>query len=202
MLVLIGQFSFTRIITDFLDKYDKGGIDEFAKLMVTWRGRILTIVLIVLCTYTVYYPKTKDKYISESSYPVDAANFLISKQETGSIDFSEMRLFNDYNYGSYLLYRGIPVFIDSRADLYSPEFNKDCTIFDDYMSLSGIREYYEKKFNKYKITHAMTYTDSKINLFFSRDENLEEIYKDDHFVIYKRLNVNTGGGDTENEEQK
>ena len=36
---------------------------------------------------------------------------------------SSMRLFNEYNYGSYLLYEGIPVFIDSRADLYAPEFN-------------------------------------------------------------------------------
>lgn len=34
-----------------------------------------------------------------------------------------MKLFNEYNYGSYLLYKGVPVFIDSRADLYAPEFN-------------------------------------------------------------------------------
>lgn len=195
MLVLIGVFSLTRLITDFLDKYDKNGIQDFTKLVVTWRGRILTIVLIVICAYTIYEPKIKALYIDEGSYPVDAANFLISEKEMGNIDFSKMRLYNDYNYGSYLLYRDIPVFIDSRADLYSPEFNKDCTIFSDYMDMSGIGCHYENNFNKYKITHAITYKRSKINLFFSRDDNMNEIYSDDRFVIYERLNVDTSNGE-------
>lgn len=34
-----------------------------------------------------------------------------------------MKIYNEYNYGSYLLFRGIPVFVDSRADLYTPQFN-------------------------------------------------------------------------------
>ena len=40
-----------------------------------------------------------------------------------NLDVKNIKLFNEYNYGSYLLYKGIPVFIDSRADLYAPEFN-------------------------------------------------------------------------------
>ena len=38
-----------------------------------------------------------------------------------NINVDEMRIFNEYNFGSYLLLNDIPVFIDSRADLYTKE---------------------------------------------------------------------------------
>ncbi len=191
LLLIIGVISFTKMICDFTNKYDKNGTVEFTNLMVTWRGRILTLILIVLCSYCVYKPKIGNEYVNSSLYPIDAANFMLEEEKKGNLDFSTMRLYNDYNYGSYLLFRGIPVFIDSRADLYSPEFNEGVDIFSDYMNMSGIGVHYENNFNKYGITHAITYTNSKINLFFSRDDNLKEIYKDKNFVIYERLNVDT-----------
>ncbi len=97
-----------------------------------------------------------------------------------------MKLYNDYNYGSYLIYRGIPVFIDSRADLYSPEFNEGVDIFSDYMSISGLSTFYEDKFKEYGITHVMTYENSKLNMLLKRDENYNLLYSDDHFVFYER----------------
>ena len=50
----------------------------------------------------------------------DKILFVISND---MFDIKNMRIFNEYNFGSQLLFRGIPVFIDSRCDLYSPEFN-------------------------------------------------------------------------------
>lgn len=191
MLLIIGGISFTSIMCDFADKYDKNGIDDFTKLMVNWKGKIVTLILVVLCSYTIYIPKIDDPYINSNSYPVDAANFILEEAENGNLDLEEMRLFNDYNYGSYLLYRGIPVFIDSRADLYSPEFNEGCTIFDDYLNISGIAVYYEDGFDKYGITHIISYSNSKLSMLLSKDSNYNCIYEDDNFVIYERLNVNT-----------
>lgn len=101
-----------------------------------------------------------------------------------------MRLYNDYNYGSYLLFRGIPVFLDSRADLYSPEFNEGVKIFSDYLDISGLGVYYENKFKEYKITHVMTYSNSKVKMLLSRDKNYKQLYKDDRFVIYERNTSN------------
>lgn len=191
MLVTIGGISFTALVCSFVNKYDKEGIDEFTKLMVTWKGKIVTILLVVICSYMMYVKKIDDPYISSASYPVDAANYILEEAEKGNIDLNTMRLFNDYNYGSYLLYRGIPVFIDSRADLYSPEFNEECNIFSDYLSISGIGSYYEDGFDKYGITHVMSYENSKLAMLLSKDENYDKIYEDDYFVIFERLNVNT-----------
>lgn len=189
LLLIIGVMSFSRLVCDFVNKYDKKGTEEFTKLMVTWKGKTLTIVLIVLCTYAMYSTKMKDEYISSTSYPVDAANFILEEVKNANIDLSQMKMFNDYNYGSYLLYRGIPVFIDSRADLYSPEFNEGCEVFTDYMNISNLGVYYEDKFNEYGITHVMIYANSKLNMFIQKDENYKELYSDKNFVFYERLNV-------------
>lgn len=195
MLVLIGGISFTTLICSFVDKYDKDGVKEFMKLMSTWKGKTLTLVLVIVCSASLYIKQRNNEYISSSSYPVEAANYILEESQKGNLDLQEMKLFNDYNYGSYLLFRDIPVFIDSRADLYSPEFNEGCNIFSDYLSLSGLSAYYETGFDKYGITHVMSYGNSKLNMMLSRDDNYKEIYRDDHFVIFERLNVNLENGE-------
>lgn len=191
MLITIGGISFTSLMGNFVDKYDKNGVNEFTKVMVTWKGKILTILLVVFCSFALYYKKIDDEYISSSSYPVEAASYILEESEKGNLDLTTMKMFNDYNYGSYLLFREIPVFIDSRADLYSPEFNEDCNIFSDYLSISGVNTFYDDGFDKYGITHVMSYKNSKLTMLLIRDKNYKLLYKDDNFVLFERLNVNT-----------
>ena len=187
MFVLIGGISITKLIVDFIDKYDKNGIDDFTKLAANWKGALIAIVLTVACAISLFTSRKSDEYVSDSRYPVEAADYILTEVDNGNIDLSTMRLYNDYNYGSYLLYRGIPVFIDSRADLYSPEFNEETSIFDDYMNISGISVWYENQFKKYEMTHIMTYLNSKLNMLLERDEKYKELYKDDYFILYERL---------------
>lgn len=42
------------------------------------------------------------------------------------------RILNDYNYGGYLIYHDIPVFVDGRADVYSPHNLKDYVSFTKF----------------------------------------------------------------------
>ncbi len=186
LLVLIGVVIFAKWIQYFIQKYDPEGNFKCMKLMTTLLGKIFTIALVVLLCFVMIKPKIKDKFINESKYPVAAATWILE-----NLDVENIRLYNEYNYGSYLLFRGIPVFIDSRADLYAPEFNKTKEqegrdIFSDYMNISSIGTYYETKFEKYEITHVIVVNNAKLNLFLTRDEHYKELYKDDHFVIYER----------------
>ena len=158
--------------------------------MTTTIGEILTILFVFSISYYVYVPKSNAQYISQSSYPTEASIWIKE-----NLDYKNIRLFNDYNYGSYLLFEDIPVFIDSRCDLYTPEFNgtknndgeyEGEDIFSDYMNISNISAYYETKFNEYNITHVITKSNSKLNMLLSRDDNYEELYSDDYFKIYER----------------
>ena len=186
LLVLIGVFIFAKWLEYLVNKYDKDGSLKFMKLVNTIVGKVITIALVVLICFVFIKPKINDKFIDERKYPVAAADWMLE-----NLDVKNIKLYNEYNYGSYLLFRGIPVFIDSRADLYAPEFNKKDgeegrDIFSDYINISSIGTYYETKFEKYGITHVIVVNNAKLNMFLSRDENYKQLYKDDNFVIYER----------------
>lgn len=187
MLAVLGVYSLNRLICDFIDKYDSEGTKKAVNAIIKPTGIAITVLLTLIISIDEYKPQINNKYINTASYPVDAAQYIKE-----NLNLSEIRLYNEYNYGSYLLYQDIPVFIDSRADLYTPQFNgdKDKDIFNDFLNVTSINVYFENVFNKYKITHLLIPNNAKINLFISRDSNnYKELYKDDYFVIYERLNV-------------
>ena len=191
MFVLIGGFIFAKLLVALIDKYDKSGTEQTVKAITSLWGKIITILLAILVSFALYRGKINSPTVNESSYPVQASDYILE-----NIDIENMRMFNEYNYGSYLLYRGIPVFIDSRAELYTPQFNgvknaegkyEGRDIFSDYMNISNLSTYYENKFEEYDITHVLIRKNSKLNMFLSRDDNYKELYKDDNFVFYERL---------------
>lgn len=190
MFVLIGGFIFAKLIVALIDKYDNGGTEQAIKAITSLFGKVITILLGILVSFSLYKGKIDDPIVNESTYPVDACDYILE-----NVDIENMRIFNEYNYGSYILYRGIPVFIDSRADLYTPEFNgtknekgeyEGRDIFSDYINVSNISTYYENKFEKYDITHVLIRKNSKLNMFLSRDDNYNTLYSDDNFVFYER----------------
>ena len=143
-----------------------------------------------------YKPKIGDQYVDETQYPVDASTYILE-----NIDLSKARLYNEYNYGSYLLFRGIPVFIDSRADLYAPEFSGlSDDIFMDFINTSSIGVFYEDTFEKYGITHVICFKNSKMNMIIEKtnDEHYNLLYSDDYFVVYERIVDNTNEEISEN----
>lgn len=189
MFALIGSVILTRLIVDLIKRYTKNGLEE---VEFAFKNIFVTFALIVLMIFTAYHyikPKIGAEYVNSSSYPVAACDYILE-----NIDLKNARFYNEYNYGSYMLFRGIPVFIDSRADLYAPEFsgNKNEDIFTDFINTSGISKFYEDTFEKYNITHVIMYKKSKMNLIITKtkDKNYKELYSDDNFVIYERLNVN------------
>ena len=188
MLVLIGSVVLGRLIVDMITRYSKNGLKDVDDVVKNNLVLVLLIILMGIFSYNSIKPVLDDKFVSEKSYPVSACDFILE-----NIDLSTAKFYNEYNYGSYMLFRGIPVFIDSRADLYAPEFsgNKDEDIFSDFINTSSISKYYEDTFEKYNITHVILGKKSKTNLIInkSHDENYKEIYSDDNFVIYERLNA-------------
>ena len=192
LFVLVGSFVFAKLLVALIDKYDKGGTEQAVNAITSIWGKAITILLSLLVCFSIYKGKINSPIVSTSSYPVAACDYILE-----NVDIENMRIFNEYNYGSYLLYRGIPVFIDSRADLYTPEFNgiknedgeyEGNDIFSDYINTTNISTYYENTFNKYDITHVLIRKNSKLNMFLSRDrEHYKKLYSDDNFVFYVRV---------------
>lgn len=184
MFVLICSVILNRLIVDLVTRYTKIKFEEVEKKFTSIIGVLATTIVILAFSYYVVKDKLDDTYIDESAYPVQACDYILE-----NIDLGQVRFYNEYNYGSYMLYRGIPVFIDSRADLYAPEFSgKEDDIFMDFIDTSSIGTFYEDTFEKYKITHVITYKNSKMNMIITKtnDEKYTELYSDKYFVIYER----------------
>ena len=190
MFTIICSVVLSKLIVELISKYEYK--KETLKFLTEKATSIIGIVILVATVGGLSYHFGKDKpkqnIIDESTYPVEACDYIIN-----NIDLTKAKFYNEYNYGSYMLFRNIPVFIDSRADLYAPEFSGlDYDIFSDFLDVSGIGTFYEDTFAKYGITHVICYRNSKINMIIikSHDTNYNELYSDNNFIIYERLNAN------------
>ncbi len=187
MLALVGSIILNRLICDMIKIYNKEPKNNDKKKSINKLAFLGMIIIMSIMSYHFAEEKSGDHYIDETTYPVQACDYILN-----NIDLGTAKFYNEYNYGSYMIYRGIPVFIDSRADLYAPEFSgKEEDIFMDFINVSSIGDFYEDIFEKYGITHAIMYKDAKISMIIdkTKDENYKKIYEDDYFVIYERLNA-------------
>ena len=198
MLVLLGNFIlvrlFCKVIHNIRDaiKLDEKSYEEI-KLVI---NVLMITIIFSMSAISAYELKSKknDQFVDETSYPVAASEY-INRELIPVWGKEKLRLYNEYNYGSYLLFQGIPVFIDSRADLYAPEFNgqknesgeyEGNDIFSDFMGINSLSKDYEEKFSEYKITHVITYRDSKLSSLLDKDTNYSMLYSDEYFKIYER----------------
>ena len=179
-LSLIGTICFARIFLMFLDNYgftvDKTLIKFFNKKIVI----IISYLLVITFSSIMFIHWNKSDYIDPKYYPVEATKYIKE-----NIDIKKMKLFNEYNFGSYLLLNEIPVFIDSRCDLYIKPFSGlDYDIFDDFEFMASN---YMEKFEFYGITHVLIYKNNGLYGLLKEDNNYKLLYEDKYFVLYEKI---------------
>ena len=181
LLALIGTICFSRVFTTFFDTFGFNVEKKILNWICRKKMAIISFIFVILLSAGIANYHLKSHFVDETFYPVEAVKYIKE-----NINIEEMRLFNEYNYGSYLLHHDIPVFIDSRAELYTSEFSGlDYDIFDDYHYSPAN---YQEKFEFYNITHVMLY--KKDNILYetiNEDDNYKIIYEDKYFVLYEKL---------------
>ena len=188
LVLIMGMPLLSKFISSFFEKYDDKLCKKLKELATTISGLIIVVLCVTLIGKNLYEKKKNHKYVDEYSYPIQATEFLYKYMEENNIALEDLHLYNEYNYGSYLLLKGIPVFIDSRCDLYTPEFNnQDKDIFTDALAVPNLNSNYEGIFEKYDVRYVMLYNSDDVNSNLKKDDNYSEIYNDNSFVIYKRL---------------
>ena len=90
------------------------------------------------------------------------------------------RLFNIYDHGGELIYNDIPVFIDSRADLYS-KYN-----YADYLNISTLKGDYVALINKYNFDYFLVDVRFPINTYLRYDSNYEALLQSGPVILYKK----------------
>ena len=176
-----GVVTFGKGVINYKANIDDKVITFFSKRIVF----ISSFVLVIIMSILMINVQSKKEFVDDEAYPVDAVKYIKE-----NLNINEIRLFNDYNFGSYLLHQDIPVFIDSRAELYTSEYSGfDYDIFDDYFFIAND---YSQKFDFYGITHALIYkktaddTFSQMYALLSQDKGYKSLYEDDNFALYEK----------------
>lgn len=180
-LYLIGTIPVVRLITNFFETYDTENILEkvnnfFSK---NWVLGCTTIVIVIGLSSNMV-TRIREKYVNEKKYPVEAVNFIKE-----NLDYKNLKIYNSFNYGSYLELSGIPAFVDSRSEIFTEEFN-NVTILKDWLGTSRGNVNYNDTFAKYEIDYAIVEDKEIINTYISADENYEKVFDDETFSIYMK----------------
>ena len=88
MLLVVGTLIFNKYLTQYLGTTTLKKLQEnITKTIGTIIGGILVISIVGLIGYNLYKDKKDDKYISESTYPVQACDFILNNIDLKNVRF-------------------------------------------------------------------------------------------------------------------
>lgn len=167
----------------FIDSIEDKSFDILIRYICNKYVYVMLLLFISICSIYKFVDNKNESFVPSDEYPVEAVKYI-----KNNLDYRNIKIFNDYNYGSYLLFNDIPVFIDSRSDLYMKQFNPNLKydIFNDYIN---IVYNYEDKFDYYGIEYVLEYRNSKLSLILYKDSNYQVLYSDEYFVLFKKGDI-------------
>ena len=138
------------------------------------RGALVAGILAVLIAGTAAYVSVHRYQPNARGTPVAAVAAL--KQLHLS------RVFNDYDFGGYLIASGVPTFIDGRTELFGEKF------FVDHNNASGLMqpENLFRLLDEYKIEATLMRTQSAATTLLDHIDGWQKVYSDDIATIHLR----------------
>jgi hypothetical protein len=153
--------------------------DRFFRTLAQPAGQwaALTCLAIVLAV-PIWSDRVRPIELPESAVPALAVK---AAQQAGL----KGRVLNNYNWGGYLIYTGIPVFIDGRADLYGDAFLREYVEALALKKSDGLK----KLLDKYQITWTLLEPDTSAVTFLDQLPGWRRLYADQTAVVHVRSDV-------------
>ena len=111
---IIGMIPLTRLVNNFLRLMI---MKNYLKKLESKLNKNSVITLLGIFILIFMLPnivqRTKEEYVDKTAYPVDATEYILN-----NLDYQNMRIYDHFNFGSYLEFKGIKTFIDSRCEVY------------------------------------------------------------------------------------
>ncbi len=97
---------------------------------------------------------------------------------TTNYDVKDIRLYTDYNDGNYPEYKGIKVYLDTRAEVFLKANNNKSDILKEYYDLQAGRLDITNFLNKYKFTHLLVRENDYLYKYLEASDEYKVIFKD------------------------
>jgi hypothetical protein len=144
-----------------------------ARLLGILNGVVLVAALFGAFIWTANTIILNDEEIAKV-YPVTAVDYL---EESG---WADRRGYNSYNWGGYLIWRGVKVFVDGRADVYGDDF-----LFY-YRRTFELREDWQEPLAAFDVDYVLMERESPLSVVLLRDVGWQEVYADELARIFVR----------------
>lgn len=183
LLATIGSLFIAKYIIEFYKKYSM----DFTKIAINYITKPIIAIIFTAFLIVPYIPMLISKInadaVDKSEYPVNAVTFLKKQYQV-----KDIKIFNDYNFGSYLMLYDTNPIIDSRSDLYTKPFNKKFDYFNEYIDFDhNYYVDYQNYFEKYNINFVVVKLNSYLNIHLLKDSNYHVVYFDEYFYVYKKI---------------
>lgn len=148
-------------------------LEVFKSMSAIWILGALTLIVVFL-------PFIKEYRPGHAYTPKIAVDVLVDTPLSGNG-------INLYEYGGYLIYRGLPVFVDGRADLYHDQHLRKYFAATASKDASEIRAVLDK----FNINWSLFPKESLINNFFEQEPGWKKFHEDDLAIIYVRSDTSS-----------
>lgn len=151
-------------------------LDRFFARLAAPAKPLAVAIAVVLVLVTGFVTGQTGKHTPDASItPKAAVDAAMQAGATGHV-------LNQYTFGGYLIYRGIPVFIDGRADLYGDQHME---AYADALQ-SNKPAKIQKTLDDFKIAWTLLPPDSPAVLYLNTQPEWRKIYEDKTAVVHIR----------------
>lgn len=143
---------------------------------ITAIGGILAVIFFVKLFDSGWLGNDTRALAEKVGWPVKAVDWLE--------DHHAEKVFNHYNWGGYLIYRGIPVFVDGRADMYHMAgLEKDA--FIDQNNFCDFKQPPEDILEKYD-AHYILFPSDAPQMHYLKKFGWKEVFSDEKSTVLER----------------
>lgn len=134
---------------------------------------VLVVAVLAVLGWTVTKISQNETAVA-ANFPVAAVDFLEAN------GLAEVRGYNSYNWGGYLIWRGLPVFVDGRADVYGDDF-----LFY-YRDAFDVAENWQEPLDEFDVAYVLMERGAPLTTVLVTSGQWKQLYEDDLAQIFVR----------------
>ena len=180
LLVFVGSFAFFYVVFSALS------LVHLYKIRETIKNAIVPLLAVLLLSVwgiskNHFYCFT---YLSPLWSSEDAIDYIEE-----NYDKQNLRLFNDYSFGAYMIFRDVPVFIDSRVNEYTKQFDPDLErdVFDDYTAIHKMQNNWHEVIEYYDFDGYYIPTDGPLYQYMLTNPDVELVWENPYVAIFMTI---------------
>jgi hypothetical protein len=134
----------------------------------------LVVVFVLAGALWVANVALENQDVEARTLPLEALAYM---DQSG---LAEKRMYNTYNWGGYLIWRGYEVYIDGRADVYLDEF------MDEYNLAYQLRGDWRRPLERFDVDYILIESGASFETLLDVSDEWTRAYRDDRAVIFVR----------------